>query len=944
MPGGAIDAQPLLEREYELLALRAVLAGASEASGGAILVEGHAGEGKSRLLAEARALASDAGMATLAARSDEAEREFAFGVALQLLEPTVHRADPVDRDELLGGAARLARPLLEGNAPGAPPPGESDQFSLIHGLYWLTQNIAERRPLLVLVDDLQWADAPSLRFLAYLARRVGDLPVALVTAHRLGETPNRHVPRESLAVGPLELAPLSAAAVAQLVRLRLPDASDAFCAACAHTTAGNPFFLGELLRTVAEEQLPSTEEGAAQVRALAPDAVARFVLLRLSRLPEEAVMLARAVAVLGETPLADAARLAGVARDDAPGVAAGLVAAGILADRELLAFSHPVVREVVYADIAHPERAALQLRAAELLRATGAAPERVSAHLLATPPSRDPGIIEPLRLAAANALADGAPDSALRYLRRALAEPPAAEALPDVLVELGQAETAAADPAAPERFRAALSIREEPPWRARVQLMLGRALAAQGRFSDAASAFSAGAADARRGDPKLLTELEAGYVGVGRLDPDHQTAAAERIERLLHQPPQDDAPAQRQVMAELALSRAWAGAPPSDVLPLAQRAWADGALLAEQGPDAHTVYLVTGALASIDELELDLEVLGAALREARRRGSVMAVATASYCRAYPLYFMARIPESLADIAQAVRTERDGWAMFLPTARAFWALGLLERGDLVGAERALTLDDPERWVQTLLYAPLLDARARLRLLQRRPADALADARGAGRLLDEIYGGTGRGVVQWRCPAALAAAGIGDREQAARLCEEELEIARAGERPREIGAALRTAAVLDEGERRIRLLAEAVETLEPSQSLVELLHALVDLGAALRRAGRRQEARGPLERALDLASAKGATALAGCAREELLAAGARPRRTALRGVAALTPSELRVARLAGEGLRNREIAEALVVSRKTVDYHLHHVYQKLDTTREGLADALAAADKD
>jgi DNA-binding CsgD family transcriptional regulator len=930
---------PLLEREQEMSELRAVIASARDGTGGAIVFEGHAGTGKSRLLAEAAGFAEDAGMTVVQARSDETEHEYAFGVALQLVEPAVQRSEPADRAELLAGAAGLARPLLD----AAPRAGASDLFSLIHGLYWLTQNLAERQPLLLLVDDLQWADGPSLRFLAYLARRVGDLPVALVTARRLGEEAPGDVALESLPMRPLSLAPLSAAAVAQLVRLRSPEASDAFCAACAHATAGNPFFLEELLRTVSEEALPATDEGAAQVRLIAPDAVSRFVLLRLSGLRPGATELARAASVLGEAPLTDAARLAGVGADEAPRVAAALMAAGIFADRELVAFSHPVVREAVYADIAQPERGQLQLRAAELLRATGAAPERVSAHLLAAPPSRNPELVEPLRAAAANALADGAPESAVRYLRRALEEPPAPEAMADVLVELGQAATAAADPDAPERFRAALAIREEPAWRARVQLILGQALAAQGRFSEAASAFAAGEADARGGDPKLLTELEAGYLGIGRLDPEHQTAAAERLERLLQQPPHEDAPAQRQVLAELALARAWAGAPPSEVLPLAQRAWADGALLAEQGPDAHTVYLVTGALASIDELELDVEVLGGALREARKRGSVMAVATASYCRAYPLYFMARIPESLADIEQTVRTERDGWAMFLPTARAFWALALLERGDLEGAERALILDDPERWVETLVYAPLLDARARVRLLQRRPADALADARGAGRLLDEMYGGTGRGVVQWRLAAALAAAATGDRREARRLCEEELEIARAGERAREIGAALCTAALLEEGERRIWLLAEAVETLEASQSLVELLRALVELGAALRRAGRRQEARSPLERALDLATARGATALATRAREELLAAGARPRRTALRGVAALTPSELRVARLAGEGLRNREIAEALFVTRKTVDYHLHHVYQKLGVSREELAETLAGAAK-
>jgi DNA-binding NarL/FixJ family response regulator len=206
---------------------------------------------------------------------------------------------------------------------------------------------------------------------------------------------------------------------------------------------------------------------------------------------------------------------------------------------------------------------------------------------------------------------------------------------------------------------------------------------------------------------------------------------------------------------------------------------------------------------------------------------------------------------------------------------------------------------------------------------------------------MFGGTvARGFVQWRLTATQAALAAGDRDQARELCDTELELARASRRPREIGAVLRAAAMLEDGEAGIALLRESVATLERSQSVLELLRALVDLGAALRRAGQRQDARGFLERALDTASSRGAVALAGRAREELLATGARPRRTALRGVESLTPSELRVARLAGEGLRNREIAEALFVTVKTVDYHLRHIYQKLGVTREQLAGLLAA----
>jgi DNA-binding CsgD family transcriptional regulator len=372
---------------------------------------------------------------------------------------------------------------------------------------------------------------------------------------------------------------------------------------------------------------------------------------------------------------------------------------------------------------------------------------------------------------------------------------------------------------------------------------------------------------------------------------------------------------------------------------LAEHAWGDGDLLAEQGPDSPAVYLLAAALAAVDELAFALTILDDALAEARRRGSAIGVATASYFRAVAFYFLGQIPEALADMKQAARAESSGWELFLPSARAVLAFALLEQGRVDEADRALELREPERWRDSLVYAPYLEARARVRLAQRRPAEALEDALEAGRVLEDVYGGARPRFVQWRCTAALAAAALGEGERARKLCEDELRVARAEGCEREIGVALRAAGLVQDGEARIGLLAEAVETLERSQSVLELMRALVDLGAGLRSAARRQEARQPLRRALDLASERGAVALADRARDELLATGARPRRTALGGVDALTPSELRVARMAAEGLRNREIAEALFVSRKTVDYHLAHVYQKLHVRRDGLADALA-----
>jgi DNA-binding CsgD family transcriptional regulator len=932
---------PMLERDAELQRLDVTLASARDGRGSATLVQGQAGTGKSRVLAEAAARAADAGMLVLWAGGEAAEGEFAFGVALQLLEEQVRPALD-EHPELLSGPARLARPLLEHGPDGDGRPDADGFFPVVHGLYWVVHALAERRPVLAIVDDVQWADVPSLRFLAYLSHRIAGLPVALVAARRLGEElPAAARLEASPDVEVLALGPLSAGAAAQLVRHRVPDAGERFCAACAEVTAGNPFYLEELLRTVRAEGMDTSDAGAAEVRLLAPETVARSVLLRLSRLPLEAEALARAIAVLGAAPLSAAAELAAVDPEPAVPMAAALVDAGVLEDREQLRFTHAIVRSAVNADATEAERGRMERRAASLLQASGAPPERVAAHLLAAPPAGEAWAIEPLRVAAAHALATGAADSASRYLRRALAEPPPPRELAGVLTELGRAAAVAAQPDAAEHLRAALPLLPEPLARARVQLLLGRALSAQGRLVEAGEAFESGAADALGRDPNLVAEMESGYIGVARLDPTLYPQATERIERLVAQPPAHDAPGQRALLAEVALARAWAGAPAEDVLPLARRAWAQGALLAEQGPDAHAVYILTGALVSIDELDFELEVLGAALAEARRRGSVMAVATASYCRSIPLYLQGRISESLADSQQAIAAEGDGWELFLPVARAYSAAALLERRDPTAAEAALDLRDRDRWAQSISYAPYLDVRARLRLVQRRPAEALADALDGGRLLEEMFGGTlARGFVQWRLTAALAALAMGDRDRARELCEAELELARASRRPREIGAMLRVAAMLEDGGARVALLRESVATLEASQSVLELLRALVDLGAALRRAGQRQDARAFLERALDTASSRGATALAVQAREELLATGARPRRTALRGVDSLTPSELRVGRLAGEGLRNREIAEALFVTVKTVDYHLRHVYQKLGASREQLGELLAA----
>jgi ATP/maltotriose-dependent transcriptional regulator MalT len=193
--------------------------------------------------------------------------------------------------------------------------------------------------------------------------------------------------------------------------------------------------------------------------------------------------------------------------------------------------------------------------------------------------------------------------------------------------------------------------------------------------------------------------------------------------------------------------------------------------------------------------------------------------------------------------------------------------------------------------------------------------------------QAAGATNPACIPWRSGAALAHHQLGDRDEAIRLVEEELDLARAFGSPGAIGRSLLAYGTVLNGD-GVEVLREAVEVLRESQAALDRAKALVALGTALRHGGKRREAREPLREGLDLAERCGSRLLVEQARVEGVAAGTRPRRTALRGVEALTPRERQVAGLAADGMSNREIAESLFVTLKTVEWHLKHSYEKLE----------------
>jgi DNA-binding CsgD family transcriptional regulator len=198
-----------------------------------------------------------------------------------------------------------------------------------------------------------------------------------------------------------------------------------------------------------------------------------------------------------------------------------------------------------------------------------------------------------------------------------------------------------------------------------------------------------------------------------------------------------------------------------------------------------------------------------------------------------------------------------------------------------------------------------------------------------------------MIPYRSTLALALAQLGENEEARRLAAEEVELSRAWGTPRAIGVSLRAAGVVAGKEDMVRLLGQAVGVLERSESRLEHARALVDLGAALRRNGKQSQGRARLEQGMDLAHCCGAETLVARAIQELELAGARPRRAALRGRDSLTPAELRAAEMAATGMSNKEIAQALFVTLRTVEMHLSNAYGKLGiSSRRELVPALAA----
>ncbi len=927
---GRTDA--LVERHAAVEQLRTALDAAETGLGGIVVVEGEAGVGKTALLDVASGEARHRGFDVLTAACSELEHEFAYGAVRQLYEPVMRDRPDAEAAELLAGAAQLAAPLVTGH--GADIAGTDPVFAIRHGLYWLTDNLAARRPLLITVDDAQWADLDSLGFLTHLGRRLEGLRALVVLGWRLGDVPAQRPLRSELERQPwtavLPLRPLTADGVAALVRDRLADPGDAdFWRACADASGGNPFLICELIGTLERSGTKPTPDAVGRAIDRDRDGLARSIVTRLARLAQDDVALARALAVLDrDAHLDHAARLAGLDGDAAAEAAAALQRAALLAAGGPLRFTHPLLRQAVYADLAPASRDRLHRRAAELLDAAGA-DDRAATHLVAVPPAADPWVAERLLAAGQRALAHGAPQAALALLERAHAE--SAGPQDEVLAALGAAELLAGRPSSEARLRAAAASGGDVPTRLHAARLLALHLADQARPAEAAGLLDEMLTEHALADGQRL-ELEADRAIFAVADDAMASAAGARIEEVAAVCDGATEP-EREVLVALAFHRARTAATTADdVVGLLERAGPT-----RRRTESLSVYCRAATLSLTGCLEQARRALEELLAEDRRAGAPSWVSSSAMYSAQIALQQGRVLDAEAFIGEAFdAVGEDRFPHGLPMRLAVLLDVLRARDRLDEAAAALAAHGyetaPVPPISTGL--PLLRARTALRLALGQVDGAVADAE---EILarDRVRGGLSLGPC---LNAALGLHAAGHVDRAREVGERELERAQAWGVAAAVGAAQRTLGLVASD---LALLTASVDTLEDAGAPLELAASLAEHGAALRRSRQREACRAPLRRALDLAHRCGAAALAAHAEAELRATGARPRRLVVSGVEALTASERRVADLAAAGRSNPEIAQALFVTRKTVETHLAHVYQKLDIGSRGqLGEALAS----
>ncbi|WP_246094952.1 ATP-binding protein [Streptomyces roseicoloratus] len=931
--------------------------------GGVLAFAAPAGLGKTTLLAEIRRLAAAKGCTVLSARGGDQEQRVAFHVARQLLQPQFAGVSRGELRERLGDWYDIVGPALGlcTAADGSPP----DPQGLRDGLDWVLTHLAVRRaPLVVVLDDAHWADPESLGWLSAFSPRAEELPMLLVVAYRPDELPADGEEFTGRRSGrrPHGLEPLTSGAIARLVRDRVgAHADDAFCRACWTVTSGNPFEAVELAARIRDRGLEPTADAAPALRDLAAAVKGSGLIAQIERLGTATVRLAWACAVLGtEISPQLAGAVAGLGAEDVARGADRLRRARVLAAprpdvaadgtdaapgygtgdaADTLEFVHPLIATAVYDAIPAATRVALHGQAAWCVVDAGLGPTAAARHLVETHPEGDPWVVRNLRAAARETLRAGAPDTARRYLARALREPPGHDERAAVLFELGCASLLTEPATTVNHLRAALEEPvADPALRHGIVYRLSQVLAHSDRLVEASELLGRESRLTTDARSRLRMQAEKFMWDAFRADEPESPARSRRLARLADRLTGRDL-TERYIIGLRAWDATVRAEPSAEAVAHAERALAGGLSWADESRGFEVPVLVALTFLYADRPGRAEELFAAGTAEFERQGWRGGHLSFAYTLlGYIRYRRGRLVEAEDFVRAGLRlAERVG-----PRTPAQWyAAGvmievLLARGRTEEAARvARTHDFGEPFPAAVTFPDSQTVHAELLLATGRAEAAAAELAAVGRRLDP-RGMRNPAWCPWQLHLALAEAGATpDRARATALAA--VERARQYGAPSVIGQALRVTAEVSgetDGD-RVKLLEESVDWLDRSPAAYELARSLVALGTALRRTGRTHEAAEHLYRGLETAQSCGADGLVEDARAELAAAGLRPRELRTAGTDSLTARERAAAEAAARG---QDPAPALGVDRATATRLLSAVYRKLGTDPTGLDGAL------
>ncbi|WP_344126122.1 AAA family ATPase [Saccharopolyspora halophila] len=935
-------------RSHECAVLARGLAKARSGRAQCVVVRGASGTGKTRLLTEIRQYDWAGSFTVLRVTCAEVPPS-RYGAVRALFHPLDLAADA--GSAVRAGAATRALPVLRPDLPHSPDDESPGDQATLHGLYRAAANLMSTAPLVIVVDDAHRCDEDSLRWLDFLLRRAEDLPLLLLLACRGDELedPAQTVVSDIVAQRAstvLELTPLVQADVGEVVAEAFDEPPHSrFVATCARVSGGNPLLLDRLLSELSRAGVSPDAEGAAAVEDVGRDVVADSVLSRLSGQPDRVRGVAAAAAVLGPGAGAESlAALAGVTRWQ---VAEAL---GVLREHNILAasgadFVHDVVRTAVLeaTRVSESER----LRAARILNDAGRPAVEVANHLLALSELNQTWMAGVLHDAAVLEERRGDPEAAVRYLRRVLdvetSEPQRIRIRADLGRVLAQIDPYAALPI----LRELLNQVTDPDVHVSLVLNFATTAATAQRHPEAVrvlgevlAMLSAGR-DASPADHELCLAVESMLLIIGAGEKSTFGIVRARVrERAI---PEGSTSAERRTLAAIAYVEALRGAPSGRVVEHARTA------LGFQANDAD-VWTERAALFALHLADEADDLLPAAQRSVEKVKNM----GARWDYSYSLSCYARVLLHFGDVREAAAEARtaaelcEGTSGADSTAAQFtaWASALIEQGRIEQAERLLDRIDRAWFEESILeWHYFLHAKARARYLRGDETAAVQLLLRCGDSMNDA--GVGNPIfAPWRVDAARLLAGLGRRSEAVDLIEAGDEAVQRWGTARAIGRQLMArGAVADDPSQAVASLTDAVEVLSGSPAWLEEARAHHCLGAALLRTEDVRSARKHLRRAIDLATLCGSRPIAENARALAVTAGGRVGQPLRSPVDLLTGSERRVATMAASGTSNREIAEALFVTLRTVETHLTSAYRKLRVSRRAdLAIAIGGARTD